>query len=262
VTINGLVAALLSIGLLCALSSLTYIVNDIADLSADRQHPTKRRRPFASGALPVRQGIIAAALGIPLVLGLGVLIAPPTAFCLGAYLIATFSYSAGLKRAPILDCMIIGGLFTLRLATGIAATRMSWSAWFLTFAFAFFCSLALAKRHTELVRPGADATGPVPGRGYRYEDRSLTLTFGAAASMTSIVVLVLYLMEEAFPEGAYRQPGWLWTVPPLLFFWASRIWLISNRGEMHDDPVVFAMRDTVSLLVGACVGTAFLIAVV
>jgi 4-hydroxybenzoate polyprenyltransferase len=249
------------IALFCVLSSLTYLVNDIADLSADRSHASKSRRPFASGAIPLRRGLIAAGLGIPITLFLAFLVSVPVGLCLCAYCAVTFAYSAVLKRAPIVDCMTIGGLFTLRLVAGVAAAQLGWSPWFLTFGSSFFCSLALAKRHAELVGPAVGASGTVLGRGYRYEDSRLTLALGTAMSTTSIIILILYLMEEAFPHGAYAQPGWLWAVPPLLFAWTGRVWLISNRGEMHDDPVVFALRDRASLCFAAAVAVAFVLAV-
>lgn len=260
VTALSLVHAVAAMGLLCVLSSLTYIVNDIADIQADRRHPTKRRRPFATGAIPVRDGLLLAGLGIPLVLAAGLLIGLPVAATLLAYCVVTLAYSFGLKRIPLADCFVIGGLFTLRLVLGVTAAHLIWSSWLLTFSLSFFFSLALAKRHTELVAGGASASGPVPGRGYRYEDRSLTLVFGVAASTTSIIIVVQYLMDEVFPAGAYRHPGWLWAAPALIFLWVARIWLLANRGEMHDDPVVFALKDRVSHALGAALAIAFLLA--
>jgi hypothetical protein len=130
----------------------------------------------------------------------------------------------------------------------------------MTFALTLFFSLAMAKRLTELAAGGAQATGLLRGRGYRHEDRSLVLTFGVASSTLSILIVVLYLVDEVFPAGTYREPAMLWAVPPLLFLWIGRIWLLANRGEMHDDPVIFALRDRVSYLLGALVGAAFLLA--
>jgi 4-hydroxybenzoate polyprenyltransferase len=226
VTLAGLLAASAAMALFCLLSSLTYVLNDIADLAADRVHPTKRRRPFAAGALSVRAGLAAAALGIPLTLACAFAVSTDVGVTLAAYCALTLGYSFGLKRIPVLDCMVIGGLFTLRLVAGVVAARLAWSPWFLAFGFSFFCSLALAKRHAELVSGGA---GAAPGRGYRYEDRSLTLALGVAASTTSIIIAVLYLMDEVFPHDAYRQPQWLWAMPVLIFFWVGRVWLIAGR---------------------------------
>lgn len=261
VTPAGLVRTLTALVLLCVMSSLTYVINDVADVQSDRRHATKHRRPFASGALKLRDGLLAGALGIPAVLAAAWFLASPgTAACLLAYTGVTLAYSMGLKRAPLLDCMIIGVLFTLRIATGITAGGLAWSPWLLTFSLTLFFSLAMAKRHTELVAGGPDACGLVRGRGFRYEDRTIVLAFGVAASTLSILIVVLYLMEEVFPAGAYRQPVALWAAPPLLFLWIGRIWLLANRGEMHDDPVVFALKDRVSHLLGAAMGVAFLIA--
>lgn len=259
-TRQGLLNALLAAALFCALSSLTYIVNDLADLSADRQHPTKRRRPFASGAISPKAGMVVAALGIPAVLGSAFLLSPGVGAALLAYCVVTLAYSVRLKRVPILDCATIGALFTLRLVAGVLAANLAWSPWLLTFAAAFFFSLAMAKRHTELVGRGPTATGPVPGRGYHYEDQALTLVLGVAAFTASMIIILLYLMQEVFPHGAYAHPRWLWVAPPVLFVWGSRIWLLAHRGEMHDDPVVFALKDRVSLALGALVGFAFLLA--
>jgi 4-hydroxybenzoate polyprenyltransferase len=262
VSLADVLAVLAAFALFCLMSSCTYVVNDIADLAADRRHATKRARPFASGALSVRYGLVLALLGLPLILAAAWLIAPPLAVCMAAYCLVTVSYSSGLKRIPILDCFVIGSLFTLRVVAGITAADLYWSAWLLTFALCFFFSLALAKRHTELVGGGPAAVGPVPGRGYRYEDRGLTLVFGIAAATASIIIIVLYLMEEVFPKGVYQRPQWLWAAPPVVFLWVSRIWLLANRGEMHDDPVVFALKDRVSLGLGAALGAAFLLALV
>lgn len=260
VTPLGLLAMAVTLVLFSLLSSLTYLVNDIADIEADRRHATKRQRPFAAGELSPVQGLAAAIIGAPLILVLAWLISPGVAATLAAYCALTFAYSAGLKRIALADCLAIAGLFTLRVVAGMAAGGFLWSPWFLTFAVTFFFSLALAKRHTELIDGGSGASGPVPGRGYRYEDRSLTLAFGAAASAAAIVIIILYLVDEVFPRGLWREPLWLWAAPPIIFLWIGRIWLLANRGEMHDDPVVFALHDRTSWAMGAGVATAFLLA--
>lgn len=262
VTPAGLLQVILALVLLCALSSLTYIVNDLADVQADRRHATKRRRPFAAGELPLSHGMAAAFLGIPLVLAVAAATGSVAMVSvLAGYGALTLAYSGGLKRAPLLDCFVIASLFTLRIALGVAAANLAWSPWLLAFSIFLFFSLSLAKRHTELVAAGPLARGPVPGRGYRYEDHTLTLVFGIAAATVSMLVIVLYLMDEVFPRGVYRHPLWLWLEPPLMFLWVGRIWLLANRGEMHDDPVIFALRDRVSYAVFAAMGAAFLLAV-
>jgi 4-hydroxybenzoate polyprenyltransferase len=261
-TPEGLARMAAALILMCLISSLTYIVNDVADVQSDRRHARKHSRPFAAGALKLRDGLIAGGLGVPLLLiAAWLIVGPGAALALLAYAVITLSYSMGLKRIAVLDCMIIGVLFTLRIATGIAAGDLIWSPWLLTFSIALFFSLAMAKRLTELVAGAPQASGAVRGRGYRYEDRGFVMTFGAAASTLSILIVVLYLMEEVFPQGAYRHPAALWAAPLLIFLWVGRIWLVANRGEMHDDPVVFALRDPASHMLAVAMAGAFLAAV-
>ena len=262
-TATGVGRTLAALALLCLVSSLTYIVNDVADVRSDRRHASKRRRPFAAGSLKLRDGLIAGGLGIPAVMAAAWLfVSPATVGYLLAYAVLTLAYSMGLKRTPLLDCMVISALFTLRLAIGVSAGALTWSPWLLTFSPTFFFSLAMAKRYTEVIVNGTTASGQVHGRGFRYEDRPFILAFGVATATLSILIIVLYLMEEVFPARAYRWPLALWAAPPILFLWVGRIWLLANRGEMHDDPVVFALRDRTSLLLGVALAAAFLIAVV
>lgn len=256
----GLARAVAAMLLLCLAASLTYLVNDAADLEADRRHWSKRRRPLASGALPVGPALLAAALGIPLALAAGFWLSPAVGLCLTLYVVTTLAYSFALKRIPLLDALVIGGLFTLRLAVGIAAAGLEWSAWLLTFSTFFFFSLAIAKRHTEILRVAETGDGPVRGRGYRVEDAALTLAFGVSAAMASILIVVLYLVEEVFPRSAYAHPAWLWAAPPLMFVWVARVWFLAHRGRMNDDPVVFALKDPVSLGLGAALAAAFVLA--
>lgn len=259
--LQGALTALAALGLICVMASLTYFINDIADLPADRRHWSKRNRPFASGAVPARDGLLAAGLGIPLALALGFLLSPTVGALLSAYLVVTLSYSFGLKRVPMLDTLIIASLFTLRVMLGAAAAELPISAWLITFSMFFFFSLAIAKRHTELLRAAPNASGLIAGRGYHVEDREVTLVFGITASMASVLILVIYLVEEVFARGVYAHPQWLWVTPGAIFLWTSRVWLLSHRGLMNDDPVVFALRDRISLVLGAVAAGALVLAI-
>ena len=247
--------------LLCALASLTYCVNDIADLSADRKHWSKKNRPFASGALPVRDGLIAVGIGVPLLILAGLLISPRVGACLLAYLMITLAYSFGLKRIPLLDTLIIGILFTVRILLGIAASGLVPSAWLLTFSMFFFFSLAVAKRHTELLRAGERTQrtdrGPRlpcrgPGRHPRLRHRGLDGLGPDRRDLSG---------RRGLPPRLYTQPQWLWVAPVAIFLFIGRVWLLSHRGLMTDDPVAFAVRDKVSLGLGALVGAALLLAI-
>lgn len=255
-TAQAVAATALGFVLLCLLSSGTYIINDLSDLEADRLHPTKRLRPFASGRLNFAHGLIAAPLMIGTALIGGYLLAPAFAVSMLAYLLLTLGYSYRLKRVPLLDVFIIGVLFTLRLVMGAEVLGIPHSAWLLSFALAFFLSLALAKRHAE-VMAAADHAEEIAGRGYRGGDWPITLVFGVGVGLVSIVIMLLYMANDAAPSGFYHQPGWLYAIPALLTIWLMRIWLLSHRTVLHDDPVVFALRDTVSLGLGLAVAVVF-----
>ena len=246
--------------LLCLLSSATYIINDLADLDADRLHASKRRRPFASGNLKIAHGLIAAPLMILGALIGACLLSPRFAAALLAYLVVTSAYSFGLKRIPLLDVFVIGVLFTLRIVMGAEVAGIGHSAWLLSFALAFFLSLALAKRHGEVMRAAEADVGEIAGRGYRGNDWPVTLNFGVGVGLVSVVIMLLYMTNDATPSGFYRSPGWLYTIPALLTIWLMRIWLLSHRMLMHDDPVVFALRDRTSLALGVAVISLFFLA--
>lgn len=256
---RAIVMTLIAFVLVGLTASGTYVLNDLADLQADRRHRSKRARPFASGVLGVEKGMIAA----PLFIGGGLAAAFALNVNFGAilliYLITTLSYSFRLKSVPFLDVSVLAGLYTLRLIMGAVVIGAPVSAWLLTFSAAFFLSLSLAKRHVEVAH--ATGSGKVMGRGYRVEDAPLTLAFGVASGLASIQILVTYLIEEAFPSGVYVAPGFLWAAPVLIALWVMRIWLLAHRGELDDDPVAFAVRDRISYALGAGLAMAFGLAV-
>ncbi len=247
--------------LLCILSSATYVLNDLADLDADRRHATKRLRPFASGDLKVLHGLIVAPAMIVLALAGALMLSPAFAFALICYLVLTLSYSMGLKRVALLDVFIIGVLFTLRIVMGVAVDNLDYSPWLLSFSLTFFVSLALAKRHGEVMRASRIDADEIAGRGYRGNDWPLTLTFGIGIGLTSVVIMLLYMTNDAAPSGFYRHAGWLYAIPALLTVWLMRVWLLSHRMLLHDDPVVFALRDRASLVLGLAAFIAFYLAI-
>jgi 4-hydroxybenzoate polyprenyltransferase len=256
----NILAAIAGFVLMCLLASATYMINDIADLDADRLHHSKRRRPFASGDLPIAFGLIAAPL---LILGAMIgayLLSPAFAVTLLLYLGLTLAYSFGLKELPLLDVFVIGVLFTLRIVMGTEVLAIKFSPWLLSFSWAFFLSLALAKRHVEVAHAGHVDVEDVAGRGYRGEDWPLTLGFGIGSGLLSIVIMLLYLTNDAMPSGFYYDAKWLYAVPALIMMWLMRIWLLSSRMELDDDPVVFALRDPASLALGGGAALAFILA--
>ncbi len=255
------VMAFLALG---TLASATYLINDLWDLRDDRRHWTKRNRPLASGKVSVAQAVTAMPVLFALSLVLGALAGPPALFVLAAYLGLTLAYSFGLKRKPVLDAFTLAVLFTLRLVMGIVVVDVVASPWLLVFSMFLFASLSFAKRQTEVQRTmeseGRDPNAKIGGRGYFEADLPFILAIGVACGMASIMIMVLYLTQDALLAGFYRSPVYLWAIPGFLFLWLSRIWLICQRGELHDDPVVFATRDPKSLMLCAAVGVSFAMA--
>lgn len=249
-------------GLLCLLmiTSATYLINDIADLSADRRHLSKRDRALASGRLSIRAGLYAAALLLTVGFIGAVLLSSGFAWTLADYVVLTLAYSFGLKRVPLLDTLIIGTLFTSRLLMGIALLNLNYSEWLLTFSMFFFFSLAIAKRHTEIISAGRGMPDSLASRGYRIEDSPLTLVLGVSSSVASLLIMMLFIVQEVERQGLYSHPKSLWAIPIVLSLWVSRIWLLAHRGQLDDDPVSFALRDKVSLVLGAAVAAIFVIA--
>ena len=241
--------AFLSFGL-CA--SGIYVINDLLDLEADRRHSSKRRRPFASGALSLQAGMALAPLLLLGSIAIGMTLRPAFFATLLLYVVLTVSYSVRIKDIAILDVVVLAGLYTIRVIAGSGATGVPPSPWLLAFSLFFFFSLALVKRYSELDALRQSPDGPKTARGYRAGDREQVASLGSASGYIAVLVLALYINSDAV-VGLYRQPILLWMICPLLLYWISRVWLLAHRGEMHEDPVVFAIRDRVSYAVGACV---------
>lgn len=233
---------------LCA--SAVYVLNDLLDLDADRHHPAKRRRPFAAGDLPLSVG-----LGmVPLLLagGLGLSAGLSVSF-LGVvllYLVLTTAYSCRLKQVALLDVFVLAALYTLRLIAGHEATGVAYSTWLLMFSMFLFLSLALVKRFVEVASLRQQNQAVAPGRGYIGRDLDLVASLGTGSGYLAVLVLALYVTSQEV-RTLYHHPTLLLLVCPLLLYWLSRVWMIAHRGEMHEDPVVFALKDRLSYLIGA-----------
>lgn len=256
-----LLTLLMALPLMGAMASGTYILNDLVDLSADRSHPTKKNRPFASGRLKLWQGFVAAPLLIIGGLIGGFLISPGFAVTMLSYLIVTLAYSFKLKRAALADAMTLSFLYTMRLVMGAVLVGVALSHWLMVFSMFLFVSLSLAKRHVEVVRRAGMGERRVANRGYRAEDAGLTLGLGVATATIAPLILVLYLIESAWPSGIYPTPEALWAAPVMLALWLMRVWLLANRGDLDDDPVVFAIKDPQSIAIGIVLALGFVAAV-
>ncbi len=245
--------------LLNLLASATYLINDIFDLTADRQHPTKQYRPLASGAISMRDGAVVAFSFILVAVTLGILLLPPGgSLALCAYLGMTLAYSFGLKRQPFLDVSVLAGLFTLRVLAGNLMVPGPISAWLLTFSMLFFLGLAMLKRYAELNRIVASGGDRVVSRGYTVHDLPLLLASGVASGFAAMAIFMIYLINDQYPREVYGRPGLLWAMMPVLMVWTLRMWHLTVHGRMNEDPVVFALRDRVSLAL-AGIGSAILV---
>ncbi|QMV18677.1 UbiA family prenyltransferase [Granulicella sp. 5B5] len=253
---------------LCA--SSTYIVNDLLDIDADRRHPTKRKRAFASGDVSAISGVVAIALlfTVAIVLAIALphvhrLVEPniplerPYQFLkwLLFYTATTLCYSLYLKRKLLLDVFVLSGLYTVRILAGSAATAVAVSTWLAGFSVFFFLSLAFVKRFSELYSLRERGGVASSGRGYHVDDLEQLRALGTGSAYAAVVVMTLYISNPETHQ-LYHHPIRLWLVVPALLLWLSNIWMLTSRGEMHDDPVVFAITDKRSLLLGvvmACI---------
>ena len=242
------------------LASATYVLNDLIDLHDDRAHWSKQNRAFAKGRIPIAVGLVIIPFGLAAGLLLGFIAAGvPGLLTLAAYLTVTLAYSFKLKRVPVLDVMILAALFTIRLAMGVVFSGVTWSSWLLVFSMFIFSSLSFAKRATEIARLKARGGEKLAGRGYMASDEPFVFAIGVSLASAAVFVMVMYLIEEAFKTKLYSAPQYMWAFPCILGLWLGRIWLLCGRGELNDDPVAFAVRDRVSIGLGAMLGT-FLIA--
>ena len=241
--------------ILSVVASGTYILNDLADLEADRLHAKKHKRPFASGRISPLAGLAAAGALIGGGLLCAALLAWSCLLLVAAYVVISLTYSLRLKSVPFLDTSIIAALFTLRLLLGIEMAQVLYSPWLISFAGFFFLSLALAKRHVEVMQ-AADASGAgsiasLARRGYLPEDWPLTLAFGVAAAFASLQIMILFVADDARPSHLYAHPFRLYLAPSGVALWLMRVWFLSHRKRLSHDPVIFALRDPVSWFLGA-----------
>lgn len=245
---------------LCA--SSVYLLNDLLDLNEDRMHPTKRFRPFAAGRLSLKSGLLAFPLLLIAAFAGSLLLMPPAfTAVLALYYGVTLAYSLALKRVVVADVVTLAALYTVRIVAGTMACDLSLTFWLLAFSMFMFLSLALVKRYAEL-RMARDKGGDqkISGRGYYPSDLEMLSSLGAASGYLSVMVLALYI-QDASTAHLYSEPKFIWLACPLLLFWVSRTWMLTHRGFMHDDPVVFAVKDRISLLTGALMMLVFWIAV-
>ncbi len=253
--------ALAALVAFCLCASSVYLLNDLLDLEADRAHPRKSKRPFAAGDLSILAGLARA----PALLVAGVAIAAflPEKFqaVFATYYVLTLAYSFFLKGKVLVDALTLAGLYTLRIIAGAAAVSVPLSFWLLLFSVFLFLSLAFVKRFAELEGlRRQQRLRAAAGRGYLVEDLSMLQSLGSASGYLSVLVLALYINSPEI-EALYARPKAIWFLCVLMLYWVSRVWMQASRGLMHDDPVVFALKDRVSVGVGVIAAITVLVAV-
>jgi 4-hydroxybenzoate polyprenyltransferase len=234
-------------------ASFVYVLNDLVDLPSDRKHPRKKNRPLASGKIPILHGAIIS----PFLLLIGILLSVlflsnEFLYILIAYLIITSLYSFVLKKIYILDIIVLSILYTIRLIAGALAVDVPLSQWLMEFSVFFFLSLAINKRFTELYMMQKKNKENAAGRGYTVSDIDLMRVIGPVSGYISVLVFVLYLHSDEVVV-LYKNAHILWLVAVCLLYWITRIWFITTRGKMHDDPIIFTGKDPVSYIIGIIV---------
>ena len=242
-------------------ASSVYLLNDLVDVMDDRHHARKRKRPFASGDLSLLVGWLAWPGLLLLAILISVLLLPGRfTAVLSGYFLLTLAYSFSLKRQAVLDVITLAALYTVRIVAGAMAVSVSLSFWLLSFSMFLFLSLAFVKRFGELEKARTKGKpGDIRGRGYSPDDLAVVSSMGIASGYMSVLVMALYI-QDSKTAMLYHEPKFIWLACPLLLYWVSRVWMITHRGHMHDDPIVFAIKDKTSWLIGAGFLTVFALA--
>ena len=240
-------------------ASSIYLINDLIDLEADRKHKTKKHRPLAAGILSIQSAVFM----VPILLVFSFLFASQInidfIIILFSYLILTTAYSLYLKPVALLDVITLTSLYTIRIVAGAAAINVPLSYWLLAFSMFIFLSLALIKRFSELQNLIHQGETTSVSRGYHTDDLPAVSLFGITSGYISVLVLVLYT-HDLQADTLYANPDWLWFVAVAVLYWISRMWLLAFRGQMNEDPVLFAIHDRNSYIVSILVSISIYLA--
>ncbi len=257
---SRVLSTLLAFTSFCLCASAVYIFNDLMDLDADRRHPVKKNRPFAAGDLSILSGLVLSVLLLVLSAFLAFNISLGYTLVFAVYFLTTTAYSLGLKSVALLDVFILAGLYSLRVLAGTFSADAQASFWLLAFSLFIFFSLAMLKRYSELYNLERRGKKRILVRGYSTDDKEILALLGVASGYISVLVMALYITT---PEHMveYRKPEFLWIVFPALLFWISRIWLLASRGQMNEDPVLFALKDLPSYFIALIAATGVILAI-
>lgn len=240
-------------------ASATYMVNDLWDLENDRAHPRKKSRPFASARLPILNGVAVAGMLLAAALVLASVVSLKFFLILLLYLVLTSAYSWVLKQYVLIDVLMLSLLYTLRIVAGSVAIGVVTSSWLLAFSVFFFLSLALVKRCSELVVQDNSGKSATRGRDYRVKDLVVLWPLGVGSALCAVVVFGLFINAPS-THVSYATPELLWLVALCLIYWIARLWIKTSRSEMHDDPVVYAIKNRGSRITVAAIIVLMLLA--
>ena len=246
--VNLLLKALVAFFSFSFLASSVYIINDIMDVESDRIHPSKKNRPIASGAVKISSALKVAFILMPLSFIISIFLGKEFLFVLLTYFITTSCYSFYLKKIMLVDILILSLLYTVRIFAGGVALNIYLSPWLFMFSMFFFFSLACAKRYSELYAVRNNLQDEIKGRGYQAQDLEQIQIFGSSSGYIAILIFALYIQSDISMK-LYKTPSFFWALCPIMLYWISRVWLLSHRGQMTQDPIIFALKDKVSYVV-------------
>lgn len=250
--LQAVLLILIAVASFSACASAVYIINDLVDIKADRAHPSKRKRPFASGEVSFLSAAIVGTLCLVVAFLAAAAISLKFIGVLVLYLATTTAYSLILKRKMLIDVVTLAGLYTIRVLAGAVAINVHMSEWLITFSIFIFLSLALIKRYSELIIRFDGGLSDPTNRNYKKDDLPVVSSLAAASGYCSIVVLSLYVTSDAV-RGLYANPSMLWLTCPLMIYWISRMLMLSHRRLMTDDPIIFAVKDKISWATAALI---------
>ncbi|NHZ86448.1 MAG: UbiA family prenyltransferase [Planctomycetia bacterium] len=257
---NSLVAVFWAFVSFSLCASAVYILNDLLDIETDRAHPTKKNRPLASGLMSIKTGVLLIILLVLISIFISIKILSVTfLIILLIYMISTTAYSIILKQIMLIDVIVLGGLYTLRIAAGSIASGIEVSSWLLVFSMFFFLSLAFMKRYADLILMKQNNYHEIAGRGYNIDDLDLVQKSGITSGFVAMLVLALYINSEHVVE-LYKSPILIWLTVPVLLYWLMRMWMVTNRGNMTDDPINYAIRDKATYVAMIIIGIIMLLA--
>jgi 4-hydroxybenzoate polyprenyltransferase len=237
-----------------------YVINDLLDLESDRAHARKRKRPFASGVLPLSAGLVVAPLLVAAALALACTLNLRFVLVLLAYLVTTTAYSFWLKRKVFIDVAVLASLYTVRVVAGAMAINIGLSFWLLAMCGYGFLTLALVKRYAEITIMVAESKQRMAGRAYLQGDGPVIMALGTASGIAATLVLALYIDSQT-AAAMYHHPTYLWGLCGLMTLAVGRLWIVAGRGEMHDDPIIYVAKDRICLSIMAVGAVAFALAV-